>query len=153
MSPWLSPEEWSILEAFLDLKVQDRQRSNGAFWENTFANDHGLSDTFVRHAWVGDRVLNLALADHIEASRPPSFYWGGTFPQLQAQSGWVASQVVSGWPAEIRGLLRFGNKWTNESVSSSIWATYGEAIIGLIFREHDYAAARDFAWKYWPTPA
>jgi dsRNA-specific ribonuclease len=153
MSPWLSPEEWATLEAFLDLTVQDRERSNGAFWENTFANDNNLSDTFIRHAWIGDRVLNLALADHIEASRPPSFYWGGTFPQLQAQSGDVAYQVVMSWPAEIRELLRMGNTWANRGVPPRVWASYGEAIIGLLFREHGYVPARDFAWKHWPTPS
>ena len=73
----------------------DRQRGNGAFRKNTCANDHGLDDTFICHAWVGDHALNLALADRIDASSPSSFYWGGTFPQLQAQSREVAYQVVS----------------------------------------------------------
>ncbi len=33
MSPWLSSEEWSSLEAYLELTVQDRQRNNDVFYE------------------------------------------------------------------------------------------------------------------------
>ena len=64
-SPHLSDDEWAVVVEFLALDADSasRTRAGHAFWEDTYANDHNLLDNFKRLAWVGDRVLNLALAE------------------------------------------------------------------------------------------
>jgi len=148
-SPWLSAAEWETLEAFLGVSIANRKLANGAFWENTYANDHDLNDTYVRHAWLGDRVLNLALAERIDSKTTRSRSWDGTDSIIYAQSGYRASSIVQGWSQPIQDLLRLGNTWGGRSVPARIHATYGEAIIGVLFQDHGYPVARDFVWSHW----
>lgn len=148
-SPHLSDEEWFTLELFVGLPVSDRSRCESAFWEDTFAHEHALPDTYKRLAWLGDRVLNLALADRRELEEPSTRQWGFvTHLQTEEQSGRFASAIVEGWPSDVQGLLRLGNSRQGAS-NLRIRATYAEALIGLVFREHGYDRARDFVCLHW----
>lgn len=147
--PFLSSDEWSIIESFLGLPVADREAGARAFWEDTYANDHNLLDNFNRLAWLGDRVLNLALADRREAIAEPMKRWNGTSYQTQEQSRLAAVDVWWAWPNPVQEMLRLGNAKKGEA-NERILCTYVEALVGLVFREHGYDAAREFVWKHWP---
>lgn len=148
-SPHLSEAEWAEVESFLGHPVRRRDEGEHAFWEDTFINDQGLLDSFKRHAWVGDRVLNLALADRREAIADPMKVWNGPEHQTREQAEDAAVDAWRDWPPPIQGMLRLGN--AKQGVANDrIVGTYVEAIIGLLFREHGYDAAREFVWKHWP---
>lgn len=147
--PALSPDEWSIIESFLGLPVRDREAGAHAFWEDTYANDHDLLDNFNRLAWLGDRVLNLALADRREGIAEPMKRWNGTGYQTMEQSRDAAVGTWWGWPEPVRLMLRLGNA-KQGTANSRLVGTYVEALVGLVFREHGYDAAREFVWKHWP---
>lgn len=147
----LSGVEWDVVETFFGHPVTDRHGGASAFWEQTYANDHGLPANFIRWAWLGDRVLNLALADRLEHGGAPTRSWGATDAQLIVQSRYAAAQVVASWPAEVQGLLRVGNTWRRRQVPHSVWSSYAEALVGVLFREHGYLAARDLVWRWWPV--
>lgn len=147
-SPALSDDEWSTIESFLGHPVVDRDAGAHAFWEDTYANDHNLLDNFKRLAWLGDRVLNLALADRREAIASPMKLWNGTGYQTQEQSQLAAVDVWWMWPKAVQEMLRLGNAKKGEA-NERILGTYVEALIGLIFRERGYDAAREFVWLHW----
>ena len=147
-TPSLTPVEWSAVEDLLGHPVANRDDGAHAFWEDTYANDHGLLDNFNRLAWLGDRVLNLALADRREALAQPMKRWNGTGYQTQEQSEREAVDVSRGWPERVRAMLRLGNSKKGEA-NDRIVATFVEAIVGLLFREHGYDIAREFVWKHW----
>lgn len=146
--PRLSDEEWSAVESFLGRPIINRESGDHAFWEDTYANDHSLLDNFNRLAWLGDRVLNLAIADWREATVGPMKRWDGTGYQAVAQSQRVAVEVWWGWPDRMRLMLRLGNT-KRGAANPKIIATYTEAVVGLVFREHGYEAAREFVWRFW----
>jgi dsRNA-specific ribonuclease len=148
-APLLSDDEWATIESFLGHAVADRGEGNHAFWEDTYAHDHGLLDNFNRLAWLGDRVLNLALADRREAIAEPMKRWNGTGYQTEEQSQLAAVDVWWAWPPPVQEMLRLGNAKKGEA-NYRILGTYVEALVGLVFREHGYAAAREFVWKHWP---
>ena len=147
-SPSLSEHEWDILELFLECDIRDREHAQSAFWEETFANERVLGDTYKRLAWLGDRVLNLALADRREIQEPPTRPWNGTAQQTHEQSGRIAAEVARSWPPEIVALLRLGVARRGLMVER-MYATYAEALVGLVFREQGYAEASAFVWKHW----
>ena len=146
--PHLSDAEVADLEAFLGFTLADRNAASHAFWEDTFANDNFLFDNFMRKAWLGDRVLNLALADRREARSPESHRWAGTAAQAREQGRWTAVDVWERWPAPVRAMLRLGNTKKGEA-NHKIICTCVEAVVGLVFREKGYETARAFVWAHW----
>jgi hypothetical protein len=149
-TPHMSDAEVANLEAFLGFTLTDRQAAAHAFWEDTFAHDLGLLDNFVRLAWLGDRVLNLALADRREAGSAPSRRWAGTGPQQREQDGRRAVRVWETWPEPVKAMLRLGNAKKGRA-NDKIIGTCAEAVVGLVFRERGYDVARAFVWKHWPA--
>ena len=71
-APTLSDDEWATFESFIGHPITGRAYAATAFWERTYANDRQLTGTFIRLAWIGDRVLNLALADRAEGGVAPT---------------------------------------------------------------------------------
>lgn len=149
LPPMLSDEEWTIIETFLGHEIVDRGEAAHAFWEDTYAHHHGLLDNFNRHAWLGDRVLNLALADRRESVAQPMKRWNGTSYQTMEQSQLAAVDCWRTWPEPVQKLLRLGNP-KQGIANPRIVGTYVEALIGVLFREHGYDAACEFVYLHWP---
>lgn len=152
LRPELSEEEWALVEAFVGCTVVHREAVQSAFWEDTFANEERLPDNYKRLAWLGDRVLNLALADQREAEAPPQRPWAETEPLLADQSGRTALRVARSWPAEVLALLRAGNTWRGRD-RGDLLPHYAEAMVGLVFRAGGYGAARRFVAQHWGAGA
>lgn len=147
--PMLSDEEWTVIEDFLGCKIRNREAAAHAFWEDTYAHEHNKRDNFKRLAWLGDRVLNLALADRRDAESEPMKRWNGTDYQTIEQSETAAASVWWVWPAPVCALLRLG-KSKQGLANNRIVATFVEAIIGVVFRERGYVVAREFVYRHWP---
>lgn len=152
LRPELSEEEWAVVDAFVGCKVVYREAVQSAFWEDTFANEERLPDNYKRLAWLGDRVLNLSLADRREADAPPQRPWAETGPLLLDQSGCTALRVARSWPPEVLALLRAGNTWRGRD-RGDLLPHYAEAMVGLVFRAGGYHAARSFVARHWGAEA
>lgn len=147
-----TPAEVELLGEFLGVELTDKAWAESAVRDHTYANDRGLADNYIRAAWLGDRVLNLVLADRTERDWPPMRTWAGTEPQREQQSRARAAAIVAEqWPAEVRALLRLGNTWRDRSPDPSMWAAFAEALVGVAFREGGYPAARRFVERWWPA--
>ena len=144
------PEFFDQIQTWLSnyqLKPENTFYYVQALTHNSYAHEHNLQYNYQRLELLGDAALNLVVCDFLFLNQATSDE--GKITQQKANL--VCAQTLGKvcWQINLHKLLRLGigqQKMANPS-SSKMWSDVYEAVVGAIYLDLGWLAAKSFVYK------
>jgi ribonuclease-3 len=135
------------LEERLDYRFRRRELLERALTHRSFANERGLEENYERLEFLGDAVLGLATAELLFAERPRRPEGALTRRKGHLVSARVLAELASGLELGEALRLGVGEERSGGREKASLLTDALEAVLGAIFHDGGYDAAREVAHR------
>ncbi len=135
------------LEERLGHRFERRELLERALTHRSYANEHGLETNYERLEFLGDAVLGLVAAEQLFDERPRRTEGALTRRKAHLVSARVLAERARA--LDLGALLRLGvgEERSGGREKSSLLADALEAVLGAVFRDGGYEAARRVAGR------
>lgn len=140
--------DWERLQSELHIRFKDQALLREAFTHSSYVNEHRDATHNERLEYLGDAVLQLAVADHLFRTYPNWPEGKLTFVRAAIVREGALSKLAKGLSLGSYALLGRGEELSGGRTRPALLADMFEALIGAIYLDAGWIAVLRFLQKH-----